>query len=459
MGLTIAGLGVESGDLSVKAYKKIKQSDFVLVRTEKTSSVGVLKQNGIDYISLDSVYERSRNFDTLTRRLVKEVKSYLKLGKVAYLVDGAVSEDRCAKQLIKTVRNAEVFEGASKVGNALLKCGVSCDSYTAVSAYDIDKFERYTFPLVIYDLDSVILASEWKLKLFRIVGEETKVRLYIDKRVKTVALHEIDFEEKFDYSTVLIIEEEPLKDKKRFDFYDLMAILRILRAPNGCPWDRVQTRESIRKDLIEETYELIDAIDKHDDDKMKEETGDLLLQVAFYMLFAEESGAYAYDDVVSALCGKLVFRHTHIFGSDKASDAESALKIWNKNKQIEKAYESVYAYVDDVPKCLPALLRTEKVVKRAYSSNFDIYTDDEIKAMVKNILGEEHFEKNGGELLFLITYLLKRNGASPEENLADATKEFINKLKFVEERLTAEGLDIKTAPREKILDLLKGQAQ
>ena len=448
------GLGVKSGDLSVNAFNEIKSADYVLLRTEKTASCAFLKENGVDYVALDYVYEKSKNFETLNKNLVKEIKTYLKKGTVAYLVDGAVSEDRCAKDLIKAVKGAKVFEGASKINNAIIKCGITSDSYTAVSAYAIKDFERFSYPLVIYDLDSQLLASEWKLRLFSIVGEESKVRLYIDNQAKTVPLYAIDFEDKFDYSTVLIIEEQPLSVKERFDFYDLMNILRVLRGPNGCPWDKAQTVESIRKNLIEEAYELIDAVDKKDDELMKEESGDLLLQVAFNILFAEERGAYTADDVISALCYKLVFRHTHIFGGDKAADAESALNIWNKNKQKEKGYDSVYNYVDDVPKCLPALLRAEKVAKRACASNFDVLSDEQLVKNVADMLNDkDNLSANCGKLLFYLTYLIKKNGGSPEEKLADETKSFIRKIESVEKSLEKMGLEMKSADKDTVLKL------
>ena len=454
MQLTVIGLGVKSGDISVDAFAAIKRAEVVLLRTGKTDSARFLNEQGISFDTLDNVYEKSRNFETLNKNLVAAVKERLKTSDVCYLVDGAVSEDRCAKQLISAVKNVIVYEGVSKAGDALVKCGIKDDCYTAISAYALGDFMRFTFPLVIYDLDSNILASEWKLKLFTIVGEETKVRLYIDKQPKTLALYEIDREKNFDYSTVLIVEEEPLSAKQRFDFYDLMTILRILRSPNGCPWDKAQTMYTIRKNLVEEAYELIDAIDKNDDDKMCEETGDMLLQVAFHILFAEEREAYTAEDVISAVCRKLVFRHTHIFAGEKATDAESALGIWNKNKQKEKGFTSVSEYVDDVPMNLPALLRTEKVVKRASASNFDVFDDDAVVKEITDMLSDKAaLDVNCGRLLFDLVYLIKKNGGSPEEKLADETKAFIAKLRAVEDKLNNSGLDIKTADRQLLVKL------
>lgn len=454
MKLSLIGLGVKSGDISVNAFERLKQATTVVVRTENTLSARFLKEQNISYVALDGVYLKSRNFDTLTNNIVKEVSARLKTGDVCYLVDGSVYEDRCARILAKRYKDVLIFDGASKVNQALIKCGISEDGYTAVSAYSIDKFKRYSFPIVVYDLDSALLASEWKLKLFEIVGEEQQVRLYADDNVKTIRLYELDMQQVYDYSTVLVVGELPLKDKTRFDFYDILDILAILRAPDGCPWDRVQTPESIRINLVEEAYELVDAIDKQDDEKIREETGDVLMQVAFHMTFLKERGAYLPSDVTSALGEKLITRHTHIFGDDKATDAQSALQVWNKNKQIEKGYDSAFSYVDDVPKCLPALLRTEKVIKRSINRNFKIYEQGSLIARIKDMLDSCEFEgEKGAELMFLTAYLLKLNGASLEQGLSDRLKKYIESLNAVEQKLLSMGLSLSNADAKTVLEI------
>ena len=445
MHLVLVGLGVKSGDISVGALEEIKNCKRVLLRTENTLSAAFLKENGIDYYALDDFYVKSRNFDTLSEKIVKLIKGYLKDDEsVCYLVDGAVSEDRCAVKLKKRFKDAVVFEGVSKVRSALSLLGVAATGYCAYSAYDIDDFKRYSFPLAIYDLDSVLLASEWKLKLFSVVGEEADAALFAHGRVTKMPLYEIDRKDVFDYSSVLVVFDRPLAQKQRFDFFDIMDILRVLRSPDGCPWDKVQTPESIRINVVEEAYELVDAIDKKDDDKIKEEAGDVVLQAAFHILFAEERGAFTDGDVLSALGEKLVSRHTHVFGKDNAKDAASALNVWNKNKQTEKGYADVTAYVDDVPKSFPALLRCQKVVKRAISSNFDVYTDEQLKAYLTEKIGAGNFE-DGGFILFAVTYLLKKYGADPEQDLADFLKKYIAKLSAVEKALKERGESLSSA--------------
>lgn len=453
MKLTIIGLGVKEGDLSIKAFEVIKKSPCVVLRTENTDSAETIRKSGINYITLDGVYEKSKNFDTLTKNICKEISNLLKQSDVCYLVDGAVSDDSCASMLIQKHKDVTVFEGVSKAGEALARTGLGVSGYTSVSAYGLKDFNRFSLPLVIYDLDNVILASEWKLKLFSYIGEEAKVRLYVDKQMFSLPMYEIDTLNNYDYSTVLIVEDVEISQKERFDFTDLIEIVKILRSDNGCPWDKVQTKESICKSLIEECYELVDAVNKKDNDKILEETGDLLLQTAFYINFAEEENAFDRNDVLSGICNKLIFRHTHVFGDDKATNAEEALKVWNKNKQVEKQYETATAYLSDVPKNLPASLRAEKVIKRALSYNVDL-GDVKLSAqkMVKildNLLnqGSDVDYKN---LIFICINLLQKSGVSAEEAISLKTEEFISDFKMVEDYLKTKNLNLKNLDPDQV---------
>ena len=436
MGLTIIGLGVNAGDISLNAFNHLKQAKTIVLRTENTLSASTLKSWGISYIALDYVYQKSKNFDSLTKNICKEVNALLKQGDVCYLVDGAVSEDTCAEKLLKRNKNAVVFEGVSKAGAMVSRCGLTGKGYTSVSAYQLDSFEKFSLPLVVYDLDSQILASEWKLKLASLIGEEVKVGLYVDKRLKYVSLYEIDGFDYYDYSTTLVIPEIELKKRERFDFNDLVKIVEILRGDNGCPWDRVLTRESLKKTLIEESYELVDAINKGDEEKICEETGDLLLQGAFYIVLSKEQGFYDGSDVLSGICNKLIMRHSHVFGDDKAKSADEALTIWNKNKQVEKNLENPSQYVGDVPKNLPSLLRAEKTLKRIKgfdaSLNDKALLIDKIKGVLSKVDGDNKgFELEYKKLLVYVVNLLSVDGFCAEDLAYNATDDLIEFFKQV----------------------------
>ena len=167
-------------------------------------------------------------------------------------------------------------------------------------------------------------------------------------------------------------KKKMLLAKKQYDTADLVVLLQVLRDPeNGCPWDRIQTHHTIRNDFIEETYEAIEAIDTDNPVLLREELGDVLLQVAFHAGIEEDAGRFDFEDVVDALCKKLIYRHPHVFGNEAVTDADDVLVTWNRQKNLEKTERvTVTDQLNAVPKMLPALVRAAKVGKRASCFDF-----------------------------------------------------------------------------------------
>ncbi len=469
--LTIIGLGIDEGDLTLNAINEIKGAQKLVVRTCCALSFNAIKNLNVEVTSLDYVYEKSRNFNTLNINLAKEVLNMLKTENVTYLVDGSATEDSSVKELLKRVKNARVIAGVSAKEKCLERLKIVETKCASLSSYDLLENADITLPLVVYAIDSVKIASEVKLKLMNLVGEEVEVFIASNKYIKKLPLYELDRLKSYDYSTSLYIPKTELTKKQRFNFNDLLEILKVLRSENGCPWDRVQTPTSIEKNLIEETYELLDAIELGDDDKIIEEAGDVLLQVAFYMLFGEESGTYNSVDVISNICSKLITRHTHVFGKDVASNKDEALDTWNKNKKVEKGYNSAYEYIDSVPKNLPALMRAEKVGSRAGKYNFDFNSVEdtykkvleeleEIKQAVKSGSKEE-IEKECGDLLFSAVNTVRKLGVDAETALYNSTNKFISRFKKLEEYLIKHNKDMKELKIEeldKYYDMLKAES-
>lgn len=169
-----------------------------------------------------------------------------------------------------------------------------------------------------------------------------------------------------------------LLQKENYTYGDLVEIVRYLRSENGCPWDRAQTHETLSVNLVEECYELVDAIALKSADKMREETGDVLLQAVFHAVLGEEAGEFTNGEMLNEICRKLITRHTHVFGNDGADGAEEALVNWDKNKYREKGHKSPAESVADVPKPFPALLRAQKVQKRAGKFGFDFESKEQV---------------------------------------------------------------------------------
>lgn len=458
--ITLVGLGVEKGDLTEKGKAAILSGAIVIVRTELAASTESVKELGVAYKTLDGLYARSRNFNTLHKKLAKAVLDEAKNGDVVYCVDGNVTEDRSAGIILSRRKKSVVVGGISKVQRALEKAHLSAGSFTGISAYDLAETKCDSFPLIVYDLDNVFLAGDVKLSLSDCVGEETEVLFICGEKCKKIKLFELDRQKKYDHTTALVVREIPLLEKTRFTLDDLESIIVRLRRPDGCPWDKVQTPQSIRMNVVEEAYELVDAIDSGDPDKIREETGDVLLQAVFHAVMQEERGNFNLTDALSELCSKLIFRHTHIFGKDEASDEASALSVWEKNKAIEKGQDTFSKSVNDVPKVFPACMRAQKVQKRAGKSGFDFSDAKEAAKKIAEELQEwesalaegngEHVRDELGDLLFAVVNVGRLSGVDCELALKESTDKFARRFTALENEIIADGKDITALSAEEL---------
>ena len=204
---------------------------------------------------------------------------------------------------------------------------------------------------------------------------------------------------------------EALAVKERYDINDLLLIMEQLRAPDGCPWDREQTHESIRKDLIEETYEAAEAIDMADPEMLREELGDVLLQVVFHSRLSQESGEFDFGDVVHDICAKLVLRHPHIFSDVKVKDTGEVLTNWDNIKQASHGRTLLSEKLEGVSRALPALMRADKLVRKAAKENVRLTDATENP----NLTHEE-----AGQRLLFAAAEAALAGIDPERALADA---------------------------------------
>ncbi len=230
--------------------------------------------------------------------------------------------------------------------------------------------------------------------------------------------------------------------KDKYDISDLLEIVKILRSENGCPWDKVQTHESIRTDLIEEAYEVCEGIDANSPEMLREELGDLLLQVAFHSQIETENGNFSFDDVCNEICSKLIFRHPHVFGEVKADTEEQVLKNWDALKKTEKHQESFTQTLESVPKNFPALLRGQKITRRAERAGLPINNAEQCIDKIKQGLDalvcdsdEENIAQNQqiiGNLLFCFCNLSRILKIDSEKALTYAINRFIMTFKAVE---------------------------
>ncbi len=250
------------------------------------------------------------------------------------------------------------------------------------------------------------------------------------------------------FDEVYLAPEVALKERRRFDLGDLEEIMKRLRADDGCEWDKIQTHESIRINLIEEAYELLEGLDAKDRDMILEECGDVLLQAVFHTQIAEDEGDFTWTDMLTSLCRKLLDRHTHIFGDNHADTPEEALVFWTEAKKKEKKYTSNTDAMSRVPKNFPALLYAEKIQKIAKKCGFDWDSVDGAVNKVKEELDEllsaspEDRHEEAGDLLFAVCNVLRFYKIDNEMALHDANRKFYERFKIVEELATADGKEM-----------------
>ena len=370
---------------------------------------------------------------------------------VCYCVDGAVSEDAACAIIAKKHRDTEIIEGVSKSAHAAGVAHLNSRQYCAVSAYDIENLKS-THAAVVYDIDCYYAASSVKQKLSALFGDECDCTFVRGESAIKIKIYEIDRQKEYDYSCAVAVEEAEFLKKERYDYADVEHMIKLLRAPDGCPWDRVQTNESIKGNTIEEAYELADAIERGDDDGIEEETGDVLLQAAFHSVIKEEQGAFTGSDAITRMVKKLIFRHTHIFGSDRANDSEEALSFWEKNKLKEKHMTTFGESVEAVPSNFPACMYAQKIGKRAAKSGMDFLSpvsaferlQDEFAELVEAMQAEDKdavFEE-AGDVLFAAVNTCRLAGVDCENALRAAAKKFAKRFVKCEQLIIADGKDI-----------------
>lgn len=423
--IKVVGIGCNKGDMTQNGLEQLKKAQCVATRTNKSAAAKALA--GYSPISMDEYYNSAKDFDELNEmiinRLLELEKEYF---EVLYCVDGDGFSDGTVIELMKSAE-VQIIAGVSEYRGK-----VPTLSVLTMSAYDVcnNAYLDTSVALYIKDIDNSFMAGQVKLYLLEFYGAETICKFSIDNKNESITLEDLDRQKKYDYSCAVFIEGCNRVDKPRYCLGDLIRIMTRLTDIDGCPWDKEQTHESIRINVIEEAYEVVDAIDSGDLDNIIEELGDLMLQSIFHIDIAKRSGEFTFNDVISGLCKKLFMRHTHIFGENKAGDSGEALAFWEKAKAAEKHTDTISDQLQLLPKIFPAALRSEKALKKISKTGWKI-DENILKNKLKELLTEidgVNAKLDIGKFLLLGAALANLYNVDGEVALLEQTNKFIEKF-------------------------------
>ncbi|MBT2688720.1 nucleoside triphosphate pyrophosphohydrolase [Bacillus sp. ISL-47] len=458
--ITILGLGAGDLDqLSLGVYKKLKNSESLYLRTKEHPVLRDLEQEGLQYQSFDSVYEKHDHFEEVYEEICESLLEAALANDITYGVPGhPLVAERTVQLLIEQApsKDIEIEIGGGQSFLDPLFQALKIDPIEGFQLLDGTDLKRDEIEVaqhaIIGQVYDQFVASEVKLTLMEKLPYDYEVLIVTaagskEEKIRKVPLHELDHDMELNNLTSVYVP--PVKDETILykDFSKLRSIIAELRGPNGCPWDLKQTHISLKKYLIEEAYELIEAIDNEDSDHMTEELGDVLLQVMLHAQIGEDEGYFTIDDVIQGLSEKMVRRHPHVFGNVQADNEEEVLKNWQSIKQEEKG-EQQKSIMDAVPKSSPNLMRAEEIQKKAAKVGFDWKEIEPAWEKVKEEISEfesearnksSQMEAEFGDILFALVNIARFYKIDAEEATRKTNEKFIRRFSYVEERVKESG--------------------
>ncbi|KAF4321250.1 hypothetical protein G195_005631 [Phytophthora kernoviae 00238/432] len=415
----------------------MKHAATLYVRTLDHPVLNDLKQEGLEMTSFDAIYEAKDSFpevyDEIADRLIEAARKGEPGTEIVYAVPGHPMVAEASVRLLK--------ERCPQMGISLRVMGGESFLDEAFIRLGFDPIEGFQL------LDASSLNTELvQPQLHTLIGQVYDVFTASDVKLCLMDVYPDDYPVFVGHALGVqgqeIIHKVPLHDLDRIE------------GPGGCPWDQEQTHQSIRKNLIEETYEVIETIDEDDPDHMKEELGDLLLQILLHSQMEEEVGTFNVYDVIAGLNDKLIFRHPHVFGEQQTENANEALQNWEQMKAEEKKRKGQdlqqISVLDGIPRDLPALMKGYKLQKKAAKVGFDWDDVDGVFAKIEEELAElkeavqhnqsaEERKLELGDLLFAAANVARFIDTDPEEALAATNRKFIQRFQYIEERLREQG--------------------
>lgn len=470
--IDIIGLGAGDPDaITLGVWRKLQSADRLFVRTEHHPVMALVKEHDIAYTSFDYIYEAHDSFpdvyEPIADALLEEAQKPSDNNAAAAIVYAVPGHPMVAERTVQLLRERcadagielRITGGESFLDAAFVSLGIDpIEGFALLDAAELKPAllqpQLHTLIGQVYD---DFTASDVKLALMERYPDDHEVVIghalgvQGQEKIIRVPLYELDRDQTYGNLSLIYVprSEDPALRNRTFE--RLHEIVAILRSPEGCPWDREQTHQSIRKNFIEELYEALEAIDNDDPDGMQEEFGDIMLQVMLHSQMEEETGAFSVYDVIQTLNEKLIFRHPHVFGERSAGDANEALVNWEAMKAEEKKRKGTErkSQLDGIPPDLPALMKAYKLQKKAAKVGFDwdelgpvlAKIEEELKELRSAIDSGDREEQAAelGDLLFAVVNASRFIEADPEEALSRTNRKFRSRFEYIEEQLRING--------------------
>lgn len=459
--IKIVGLGPGAPEaLTIGAIRALEESKNIIFRTEKHPTVDYLKETIKNFKTYDHFYEEGSSFDEVYENIAKDIVSqYKSTGELIYAVPGhPLVAEKSVFNLMKLCEenNIEykIFPAVSFIDAMMDSLKIDpIEGLKIIDAFDMkNQILDKRIGTIITQVYNPLIASEVKLQLLEFYNDDTIID-YVraagiegQESVRKIPIYELDMQEDIDYLTSVYVPKD-LENKK--DFNDLVSIIDKLRGEDGCPWDREQTHESLKNQLIEECYEVVDAINNEDIDGIIEELGDVLLHIVFNASIGNDDGYFNLTDVIESICNKMISRHPHVFKNKEELTSEEVLNNWDEIKTKEKKFNTVTEELKAIAKSLPSLIRADKVQKKAAKVGFDwdgvedaaLKVEEELKEVLEVYKSDnkEKIVEEVGDLLFSCVNVARFLKVNEEEALSKTTEKFIKRFSFIEEFALSKG--------------------
>ena len=450
--IKIIGLGPGAKHyLTIEAYEEIMKSDVCYLRTEKHPVVEYLREKGANFVSYDEIYEEMDDFDKVYEAIAMDIIKKSKENDVFYCVPGNPFVAERTVEILREKEESESLNLTFVYGASFIDAIITTLKRDPVHGFKIHDSLMLNEFVPSTKIDNLFIqvydkriASDLKLTLSKYYDDDYKIIVVRgagiegEERVEEVSLYQLDRLEYLDYLTSVYVPGA--KSNSRYDFFDLLDIMEQLRGEDGCPWDKVQTHETLIPCFLEETYEAIDAIKKYDIDEMIEELGDVLLQIVFHSQIGSEDGYFDIFDVINGIVKKLINRHPHVFSDVVASSAGEVTINWENIKNEEKAFMSYYDKMSKVPATFPGLMRSRKIQKIAADVGFDWDNvsgavdkiKEELKEVEEVMEDKVRLEEELGDLLFSVVNVCRIKKIDPELALEITNNKFKERFRYIE---------------------------